>query len=282
MAFRLLTPGPGVSFARRNIQPPAQLYLTRDDKLVVNAFNSSAETQLGVAGRILTPEGVIVPFLHRLALNPNVTQTQIWITVDEGFLLNVFAAAVNFVTRRGQLYVQVYIARGSELSPIPTAVLIEDYVDTLYGATWPGGTIRSPVDGLGMVRSIAGTNPAAGAEVSETVPTGRRWLLHSVRLTLVTDATATNRRVNVVIDDGVNTIMRIPSPTAQSANTTINYSFVNVGHAGFQGDSELCIHAPWPLWLLEDWRIRTLTDNMGAGDNYAAPQLAVEELLDIL
>lgn len=131
----------------------------------------------------------------------------------------------------------------------------------------------------GRIRSITGTDPAAGAEISETVPARRRWKLTGILFTLATDAAAANRRVILVIDNGTNTIYALPSDTLQTASQARLYLFTPQPVAQFQIVNDFFLPLPI-LSLAPGYQIFTNTTALQAGDNYSAPQLLVEEWID--
>lgn len=117
-----------------------------------------------------------------------------------------------------------------------------------------------------------GTNPAAGAEVSVTVPAGEVWEVQSVQFALQTDATVANRRVNIRVDDGASIFATAVANVDQAASATVTY-IAGVGGIDYTAvrDGKLSIGLPTPLLLGPGWRIRTTTTNLQAGDDYAAP-----------
>jgi hypothetical protein len=94
-------------------------------------------------------------------------------------------------------------------------VLLQGYVTDTSRLSFPGSPIRSSIEGPGVLRSITGTNPAANAEISETVPTNARWRVHAIRFTLVTDANVANREVALTLDDGAAVFARSPPGSAR-------------------------------------------------------------------
>ncbi len=137
-------------------------------------------------------------------------------------------------------------------------------------------TIQNP---HGRIRSITGADPAAGAEISETVPDRRRWLLRGIYFTFTTSATVADRLVHLIIDDGTNIIAKICVVTAHAADTAKDYSFANYGST--QLNPVNCFYLPLPLFpLTEGYRIRTSTDLIEGDDDYSAPRLLVEEWID--
>lgn len=149
-----------------------------------------------------------------------------------------------------------------------SSIIVSDY----SGAS-PGAAKLS--DGK-TVALVPTAGPAAGAEISHTVPAGKIWRLLSARYELVTDATVSNRRTSLVIDDGATVIHRHVSNQVQAASLTYEYDW-GVGRieaavrSGHVGDPLV------PLNLPAGYRIRTITENLQAGDDYSAAFLLVEE-----
>jgi hypothetical protein len=133
------------------------------------------------------------------------------------------------------------------------------------------------VIGTGRIRTIVGTNPAAGVEITETVPAGKRWALRSLRVTLVTSGAVANRVPALFYDDGVSVFGSSVFNGSMAATVTkiltwgMGMAFVNPG-----GTSEVNLIAPLVL-LLPGGRIRTSTSALDAGDDYGAPIYEVEE-----
>lgn len=173
---------------------------------------------------------------------------------------------------------------------------IDFYVQTSYdhGTTWvdcqnfhftnaDNGTaanlqaiIDGALDGPGTIKSITGTDPVAGSEISETVPANTIWRFWGAVASLVTDATVANRRVKVLIDDGTTTVFPSDSSSVQAASQTESY--IIGPHAGVVADH--WIPTPPGMLVLAGWRVQTSTTLIKTGDNWGAPQLTVEEWHD--
>jgi len=176
--------------------------------------------------------------------------------------------------RRGELYVRISLRLGG----FPVGRLISGYLTDVRISTWPPGVDEPFVSGRGLPRVITGTDPAAGSEISETVPTNVAWRLIGFRFTLVTDATVANRNVRVIIDDGTTECVRIPPNFNHAASITANYfAGVGLGVIGWMTGAVGVMPLPVDLILFQGWRIRTNTLNLQAGDNFRAPVLYVEE-----
>ena len=176
--------------------------------------------------------------------------------------------------RRGECYVRItLLAAGA-----PVGVLSAGYLTDSKTITWPPGVFEGFTEGPGYIRLVTGSDPAAGSEVSITVPTNAVWRLRSLRLRLDTDSTVANRRVALVVDDGSTVAFTKLSPAVQAESLTRYYNF-NFGLGYEEGDftADTISIGINDLIIPEGWRIRTITANLQAGDDYHAPILVVEE-----
>lgn len=151
--------------------------------------------------------------------------------------------------------------------------IMADYHYGLHQPSYPG-PIRGSLEGQGLIRSIAGTNPAAGVEITETVPTNARWRLIAVRLVCAVGAAAFDP--SLAIDDGTTQLgFSLPnsSPTGGATETMVWGNGLVSQTVG----NTMTAPLPEPSLLSEGYRI--LTTDITADDDYAAPQLWVEEWL---
>jgi len=256
------------------------LYVTGEDRIRIRSFCGLAGVTLTLEARVLRLDGSISPQQEphiTNALRTEVTSTH---AIGEGWLQHLNVRATVGTPRRGQCFVIVDLVRGQTGGVTPLGVLLQGYAKDTTGLAWPGMLHSDSADGPGCIRSITGTDPAAGVEVSETVPANARWRLLGVDVALVTDATVANREVVLVLDDGVLPLAEIASGTAQAASLTRRYSFA-VGVQRGAGAVSTIINAPIPDgFLMGGHRIRTQTTGIVAGDNFGAPQLWVEEWIE--
>lgn len=123
-----------------------------------------------------------------------------------------------------------------------------------------------------------GSNPSAGAEVTVTVPAGEYWVLYCVQLALVSSSTVATRNVELQIDDGTTTFFRNVDRAGQAASLTQNYTWAcDLGYrdatAAVGG-----VNIGIPCFTLgPGYRVRTVTNNLQAGDDFAAPVLLVAD-----
>lgn len=276
----ILTRKPPVSFAQNGVQPPGGLYIEQDDQLQIVSMCSATGVTLAVNFRMLTPEGDIVagPVYHTPNTDRSVkSQLQ---PLLNGYLLSVTVTVFAGTVRRGQCFVQVQLARGSTSSQDIGFVMVSDYVMSSQSLCFPGAPLRSSTDGPGYIRSLTGTDPAANTEFSETVPTNARWKLRTVTVSFVTDANVASRDVNLIVDDGTNTIIKIGTTSSQTAGTTRQITWADLGFAPGSLTNGISPAFPPDVLLLQAYRVRTSTNAIQVGDNYGAPQLLVEEWLE--
>ena len=108
---------------------------------------------------------------------------------EDSEIISGTAGFVVSEAKRGQLY----LTYGFGPSINDRSTIAAGYLHKPYGL--PMGTFQEPGPGggEGYIRTVTGTDPAAGAEVSETVPTNAFWRLRMFSAVLVADANAANR-----------------------------------------------------------------------------------------
>lgn len=178
--------------------------------------------------------------------------------------------------KRGTCYVRISL----RVEGVIVETLFSNYVTDSVVPAYPNGSVVSSLEGPGLMRSILGTDPAAGVEIAETVPTNAAWKLKGVLFTLVTDATVASREPHLVIDDGTNIIFEGGISGAITAGSSLKCSLSNVASSPSSSGVRALVYLPHDPFLFEDFRIRTLTGSFQAGDNYAAPRLLVEEWIN--
>ena len=135
--------------------------------------------------------------------------------------------------------------------------------------------------GLAEKLQVNGTNPAANAEISETVPTGKFWHLISFSVSLAQGATQTPQPI-LQIDDGADIIFEsFGSSAAQAVSTTCRYTWAPGLPLTGQIGATTNVHSTAPLTedliLGPGYRIKTVTLGIGAATDYAAGSLFVIE-----
>lgn len=256
------------------------VYLTGEDHLRVRSFNSASGVTLAIEGRQFTVDNAFKAFRERHVPNTNRTAATSTFHLGEGWLVDLQVRASGGTPRRGECFVVVEVIRGFTGDVQPTTTLIQGYVCDTSNRAWPASPLELSTEGPGNLRSIVGTDPAAGIEIIETVPTNARWRLVGMRAVLVTDATVANRTVSLVFDDGVNAFTATIASIAQTASQTNPYFFAEYGVITAVALVVVMVPLPTSVLIPQGGRIRTLTGGIVAGDNWAAPTYEVEEWIE--
>jgi len=224
---------------------------------------------------------IIEPFFVQFPLASARALQQFQFSLSEGYLLGVVVAILGAIPRKGQCYVQVFLSRAPIGGGIDLVPLISNYISGEFSPGWPLGSPQQSVDGAGVIRSVQQANPAAGADFTITVPTGARWRVQALRANLTTSAAVANRTVQTVVDDGVNTNFIGPFLTAQTAGQSLGYTAYPGGGNPYTILTEQGSPLPSPTVMFAGARIRSLTANLQAADQWSLIFIDVEEWLEI-
>jgi len=178
--------------------------------------------------------------------------------------------------KRGGCYVRVSL----QAEGVLIARLCQGYVTDSGSPSYPNGKNENSLEGPGQIRSITGTNPAAGAQISETVPTGALWKVRGIIATLVTSATTSNRRGQFHFTDGTNILFK-SSAIMQTASKTVTYGTASgMGFEDVTATEGFMLALPNDVKLPAGFVITTNPHGFQANDNWGTPQLLVEEWIE--
>jgi hypothetical protein len=270
----------GMTDAQRTLVEAQGFYLTGEDNLRVTTFGALAGVALAIEGRRVDEGGAIVPFAERHVPNSDYSAKTTLHQIGAGSLLNAHVRVTAGAVVRGHVFVLLEVVRGLTGAIQPLATLAQGYVSATARLAWPGSVIESSVGGLGRLRLITGTNPAAGVEILETVPAGVRWLLRSFAFNFTASGVAANRVPVLTIDDGAAIVWEASSAIAVTAGQLAKYR-AGAGLPFFTYDTRSYqLPLPEGLALPAGARIRTVTAALDVGDDYAAPIYGVEEFIE--
>ncbi len=260
----------------------APLYLTGEDNLKLTVFNAAAGVTVALTGRTL-PFGSTRPSPFKQLLIPATDRSAstVILPLDDGWLLNAQVVVAAGSPAIGQTFVRVSVIRGITSQADEVLTLFADYVTAKQPASYPDSPIAATTDGAGAVRSITGSLPAAGAEVSEVVPTGARWMLLAFEADLTTAVAVANRVPQLTLDDGANVYARV----SVNQNETASQTWRNSYQQGIPQQADLTrfiitTSIGCELMLGSGHRIRTVTAGIQGADQYAAPQYLVREWIE--
>lgn len=250
------------------------------DRLRIRSFGSLGSVTVSLEGRFLGADGRVQAIQRDHTPNSDRSAATQLFDLGEGFLLNLRPRASGGTPKVGQVYVFLEVVRGTDNTVQPLATLWAGYVTDTTALGFPTSDPIRSVDGCGVLRSVTGTNPAAGVEITETVPTNARWRLQMFSVVLVTSATVANRSPGLIIDDGATTMFASDPGAVVPASQTQVFTAGNAS----QRLPVVALVQSWALpsecVLMAGARIRTSTLLLQAGDDWAAPQMLVEEWIE--
>jgi len=260
------------------IAQPAPFYLTGEEELQLTDYANAAGVTLRVTGRILRPDNTISRIQFDHSPNSNRTPATKIAALSEGWLLGLTVRAIAGTPPFGSVWVALDLLLGSSGATQVVQALGAGFCTTNTPYQLPGGVNMMPLDGPGNLRSITGTTPGAGVDITETVPTGARWELLAFRFQLVTSVTVATRVVRLTLDDGTNVYFDANANVGQAASLTQIYDasqglFVAQSVANIQ----VPISLPINLRMGAGHRIRTVSSALQVGDQYSAVQYLVRE-----
>lgn len=261
----------------RNLTSP--IYVAKNSKLIVYAGSDTTGVNFRLMVIFQYPSGEVAKLVFPVVasgLPLGTVQPYEFDNLPEGFILSASCSKpyVGYAT-----FVSCRISYDYSLIGIDNQdfVFLQGTITTWSGITFPGpSAVREMGDYQGRIRTIVGTDPAAGQEISETVPNGVRWEIISLRFQFVTDAAVANRVVRLIADNGVSIFWLISANYTQTAGIGNNYSWVP-GFITANNLSDTVTAIPLKIILAAGYRLRTATTNIQAGDNHGAPVLVVRE-----
>lgn len=194
----------------------------------------------------------------------NLPDVPIWLAVKQ----------VTNTNRANDVFVSVWLRdNGTKVN-----LLCQGFVGDAYGVGYPAQGPFVPLQTRGKTTTITTTNPAAGAEVSITVPSGEYWIVKSFRVQLVTAVAVAVRQTHLRFTHRDGGIIEQPANNSQAASATMNYNFAQGAGLNVTAavDSQ-GISIPSDIILPSGSVIATRTVAIQAADDYTAADLIIEK-----
>ena len=288
------------SFYIFGIAPPSQLYIQRDDVLLLTVSSSIAPESVTFQVRMIeayksgsvggqpdtpakgtaapTPATTIVSGSVTLQTNAAYGVVQQLVPLSEGFLLSVSAIAQN-AGSRGVTFVRAQLLRAGSGVASTSAQLLADYATFRQAVSWPGGRVLSPNEGAGNLFAVTLANPAAGADWTVTIPTFCRRRVAAVVAQLVTNATVASRIPEIRVQSG-SVLEYVGTPTlAVPASTTAQVCGSPSVSTAIAGQVDVMIPLGQPLIMPGGSKLQSATLGLQAGDQWSNVTILFEEWL---
>jgi hypothetical protein len=178
---------------------------------------------------------------------------------------------------------QCWVSVEMEMFDQEIVTLCSGFVYLDKGVSFPAITQEDNMPGRGYIVEEVTLNPAAGAEILETVPAGEKWLIHSASVTFVADATVVNRKPHFVFRNDNGNQLEAFGYANVAASETVLLCGAKYGYVPDAEDAgAIPMVLPPDLWMLPAGTITTDTNNMQAGDNYGLMTLIVEKFFGMV
>jgi hypothetical protein len=258
------------------------IYFTGEESLKLSVQNAAAGVTVTITGRFLAlGETRASPFKETLTPATDRTVSSKVIPLTSGWLLGVQAIVSAGSPLVGQTFARLSLMHGNTSAAEELLTLAADCITTKQPLAYPGSGILHSTDGAGALRSVTGSTPAVGAEISEAVPTGARWKVIAIGTVLTTSAAAGNRTPNILLDDGTNYLFQqsVGANVTASQAQKLSWAPGVVISLGVTPNG-MSANIPAEMMLGAAGRVRTLTNGILAGDQWSAPQILVCEWIE--
>lgn len=189
------------------------------------------------------------------------------------FPIMIAVAPTTLTAQHGQLYVSVSLRIDGDIS-VP---LVAGYVTGVRGLAWPNVNLEPVIPGHGHSTVVQMANPAAGANLSFTVPDNRVLHIRAIAMQFVTDANAANRYITVEITHpGAGPIVT-GSRVAHIASRDRQYTFApGLTLPDLNVQDKFLGPLPVDTWVQEGNTIATLIEGIQVGDQLSNLALWVD------
>jgi len=259
------------------------LYVTLDDTIVFTAWNSvSTLPSLSLLMRVLKPDGTLV--IERMtigSLTANRVANSVSMSQLDGFLVSVIVSTPAVAVSRGQCFVRAQITRGGAPDVLLIDQLLSDYVTTGNQPQWPDGRLLSGVDGRGYITLYTQATANLGLEIALSQPTGVRWRVLAIDVTLTTGATAGNRTPGIVVNQQGQIGFKVSSAAPVPANTQAFLNYAPGMPLAAALLPAMALPLPIDFYVSAAASIDTFTTGLVAGDVYSLLNVLVEEWIDV-
>jgi hypothetical protein len=266
----------------RVITSPFQFVADADTFFRVTSVCAVSGVTIAIQGRRLDEKGRIQPIVETHAPASNrATRTQDF-GLGVGAVLNLTVFASAGAPLIGQCYIMVQLLRNVGSAAIVLGTLLGGYVTAVQALGFPGSPIQSSTAGEPVVRNIIGTQPAAGASISEACPTNARWELITVEYQFVADGVAGTRRLVLQLRSGGTLFGSLPASNTLAAGGVGNFLhaqnipvLVDITAGNYVGElPQRCFLRAADVFIVTGVGI-------DAGDQFFGPWYQVREWLEV-
>ena len=166
------------------------------------------------------------------------------------------------------------------MSTAPKLRLYGSFLATKLQAGGWSGVQGSSLDGMGNIRQITGSDPATGANFSESVPTNRIWKISSVKWDVVVGSSAVSMAIQLKNSDG-DVISQTDRIEMTAEGDYGNVVFFNNPYATKHATVGSAVFYNFPNDVIIPQGFTIQSANVSNDEEISSPLLTVYEYLDL-
>lgn len=216
------------------------------------------------------------PFVYKFRpVSTSTRETFNFSLTDLPIAVSLISALGDFVA--GDAFASVYLT----INGARVQQLMRGDMGGFDGLSWPQPSGNpTGFEAFSSVTAVS-DDPAAGAEISITIPTAETWVLQAASVQLITAATAGSRRVHLVLDpEASGGTLHFFGTTDQIISETKRYNFVaSATSSSLTDNNQIIVPIAQNLILPGASTIKTVTTNLAAGDDFGVMRLLINRYL---
>ena len=247
-------------------------YVQDGDVLILSVTTTDSSGSLNFNGRLLRLDGEIVPWNETLTFSGTGTQTDKITPLVAGFIIGFDVSRASGTLTDGEVNASVHIGRNTGSLQQKLVCLASGEITNirslgLYNYTYG---LAATSTALPTIVTAGIADPAAGVELTVTVPASTVWELQGFRAIFTTSATVATREVSLQLDDGTNTFYKAVASGTQTASLARGYNFTDSG-SSYQstGGGNFMVGIGRPM-IGAGYRLSTSVSNLQATDAWTA------------
>ena len=246
--------------------PKHAIRVSPKDILRCSVWSKGSSYDLYVRYVLMLDDGTIVPGLEFINQAGSFTKKTADYKMTDGWLMSV-ALLNSFSGYAGFSYAVAELVREEDGANYGQIALVQGLTSQVRQLTWPGFNPGGSMDFSERIDSITSSG-SAGAQLTITLPAGSLNEIMSIRIAYTSSATAANRRMVIVIDDGADTgiVWRKVSNYVQTASLSRQYFWGRGEGLFYQTGSYVTDKLPL-IKFRGGFRIRTVIENLQGNDS---------------
>lgn len=262
------------------IESAGAIYCTNNDVLRIIVSNSVATQHIRVTIRFMSIKNEVTLLSYQYQAPVAATPANYFIKLQEGYILSIIVSHVGTGGGMGTLYCAGFLVSDQSAAALHSMKLFSGYITLNLPVSYPSNVSQMPLLNHGSFFRPIFANPAAGADLSFTIPLPSLFHLLSLKFTFTTDVNVANRIVSLIFDDGGVSFYQIFCPANHAAGLTYFYEFSRNFLSFYNQSNHYYVSIP-DFFLPGNYRILTSITNIQVGDQISSIGILFERFLEV-